>query len=92
MELPNRTISMINDLKRHPEPAWAGRVWHGSVFGCLCLLGAAGVVLSFLKHHGDFKFIVRACYLAVFALSLQSLALAMGAHPPTKKLSYALVS
>lgn len=69
------------------EPAWAGRAWYGSVFGAICILGAAGVALSLFKH-GSFRFLVGPCYLTAFALSLHSFFVAMRADPPAKKLSF----
>jgi hypothetical protein len=68
------------------EPAWAERMWYGSVFGCFCVLGAAYFVLSWMKH-GNFRFLVGGCGLAVFALALHSFVIGMRTQPPSKQLS-----
>ena len=78
--------SMLNNIRADLEPAWVVHLWYGSAFGCWCLVGAAGVVLSFMKL-GTFRFFVGACYLAVFVLALHSFFIAMRANPPAKKLS-----
>jgi hypothetical protein len=77
---------MFEQPQTNLEPVWGGRLLYGSSFGFMCVLGAAGVVLSFFKH-GSFRFLVGPCYLAVFALSLHSFLIAMRTHPPTRKLS-----
>ena len=78
--------SMFEQPQTDLEPGWAGRAWYGSVFGAMCVLGAAGVALSFFKQ-GSFRFLVGPCYLVVFALSLHSFLIAMRAHPHARKLS-----
>jgi len=76
----------LKNLRADLEPAWAERLWYGSVFGCWCLVGAAGVVLSFIKL-GTFRFFVGACYLTVFVLALHSFLIAMRANPRMEKFS-----
>ena len=77
---------MFDQLQTNSEPPWAGRLWYGSIFGVMCVLGAAGVVLSFMKH-GNFRFVEGPCYFAVLALALHSFLVAMIANPPMEKLS-----
>jgi hypothetical protein len=81
---------MLSNTRADLEPAWAKRLWYGSVFGAWCIAGAGGVVLSFIKS-GTFRFFVGACYLTVFAIALHCLLIGMGTDPPTKKLSVCMV-
>jgi hypothetical protein len=85
MEVANGD-SMLDNFKADVEQSWAGRLWYGSVFGAWCIVGAGGVVVSFIKS-GAFRFLVPACYFSVFVLALHSFLIAMSTHPPTKKLS-----
>jgi hypothetical protein len=77
---------MLNSLRVDLKPPWSERLWYGSVFGVGGLVGAAGVVLSFMKH-GTFRFVVGACYFTMFALAFHSLLVAMRSNPPTERLS-----
>jgi hypothetical protein len=77
---------MQNSLEADPEPAWAGRVWYGSVFGVWCALSAVAVVVTIVKHE-PFRWFVGPWYFAVFALALHSFLIAMRPNPPSKKLS-----
>lgn len=79
-------ISMLSVLRADVEPGWAGRLLYGSVFGSYSLLGAAGIVISFMKT-GNLRFFIGACSAALLALALHSLILGMGPNPPAKKLS-----
>jgi hypothetical protein len=78
---------MLNSLKADVEPAWAARLWYGSVFGLWCALGATVVALSFMKH-GTFRFFVGPWYFALSAFALHSFVVAMKPNPSTKKLSF----
>ena len=81
---------MLYYLKPEIEPAWAGRLLYGSVFGCYSVLGVVGIVVSFMKT-GNFRFVVGACSVAGLVLALHSLFLGMRPHPPWKKMSSRII-